>query len=1182
MSNRTFAILASVLAIYFGTNSAAAQQKAAHVAVAKGASAAAVDVMLDGADWRMGSFDFGAGLKAGADKESFDDTTFKAVSVPGDTQLQAGLTGEARWGNSKELISVNAHEWWYRKHFHAGAKVAGTVTRIVFDGVDYFTTVWLNGELLGKHEGTYPEFSFDVTNKLRYRSDNVLAVEVTHPWIPPDGRGSLEYLNGGFSLYYHGFGLELKKPPYYIAGSWDALPAQGTSTYDMGIWRSVHLRTSAPVTISDLHVETERIDADGSATLKVGVTLDNARPETVTRTVALKMTGENFTGQTPELTPLTVTAPQGESKAEVEVKVPQAQLWWSWDHGPQNLYRLTASTASAKGAWGDRRTVVFGIRTIRRDGNMAYWLNGKKIFIRSSFFPVEDFYRSTPKPEDYERDLQVFRDGNFNMTVSFAVIEKPEFYDLCDRLGILIATQLPFSQFGGFQLLDRDNPRREPFLKQARLQVSQLVTALRNHPSIVEWTPLAEAHDKVTNRWGPGGTGVDQQGYEDFVAQMKAIVVELAPGTVFHPSLCDLGEEHFWYTDSSFEYGTYQAFLDAKTGFVSEYGHTSMSSVENMGKYLTPAQQWGIKTNAPRWFNLPIDATAYSYLTSYDVNGLNNMLFYTEHYVDGDPRSVAELVSDTQLFQGFVLKYAAEAFRRKKYEPINGIRSWDFVELNPGFHYGIVDYDRVPKLGYYYIKQAQAPLAVSFAFRDALESQAAGSKWAVPVWVVNDTDSEVRGTVHAELLATNGEKAAAADFPVVVAADGNAAVGEFGVTLPEKAGVYMLRASLAGAPVETSFIKVVPPAFSGTHRVLVIAQAKYAAPIAKSLRAMGLGVDVYDENSLDAMQSELANAAHVHAKYDAIWIGNFDALAKVLPRETAEAIDGAVKAGSGFVITGGFSSFHGGLGRAAVVEGTALDPILPVEIAGRSDVHLVIDKMGSEWSSPAENRSVQIRAIAGGSDGAESGISAQGSDLLRQYGLAGYNEVTARTGSRTGLTISGDPLLVTGRHGAGKTVAFMGFTPAEDAASSFSFDQYLIASPQAQGYFVTFADLIADILPGGEKRNADLLDAHVKPLFQTLKEEPKTDLAVTKVADLAAGSRVRIENGSGYAHLVHLRYEWAGTKPFLAEMSDNDFELLPNESREIELTWRYSGVVQQSGGSLVVNGANAAEVRLAF
>jgi hypothetical protein len=111
-----------------------------------------------------------------------------------------------------------------------------------------------------------------------------------------------------------------------------------------------------------------------------------------------------------------------------------------------------------------------------------------------------------------------------------------------------------------------------------------------------------------------------------------------------------------------------------------------------------------------------------------------------------------------------------------------------------------------------------------------------------------------------------------------------------------------------------------------------------------------------------------------------------------------------------------------------------------------------------------------------------------------------------------------------------------------------------------------------------------LLSAHEKPLFQMLKEQPQTELAVTKVEGAAARCRVQIANKGGYAHLVHMRFEWpsAGPKPYLAEFNDNDFELMPNESRDIELTWRTSTSNQQVAGKLVVNAANAPEARLAF
>ena len=1179
MRNRRLQILSAVLAACFGMGLTAQQQKPARDVVGKGAHVAALDVLLDGGDWRMGSFDFDEGVKAGAEKESFNDSAFRTVTVPGDTQLQAGFTSNDRWLDTKELISVNAHEWWYRKHFHAGPKVAGAVSRIVFDGSDYFTSVWLNGQLLGTHEGTFTGFSFDVSNQLRYGADNVVAVQVTHPWVPR-GRGLLEYLNGDLSIAYPGSDVMLKKPPYFIDISWDALPAQGNATYDMGIWRSVHLRTEGFVTIKDLHVETRSIAADGTATLQVEVTLENAGKENTARTVTLKLAPENFAGGAQDVPALEMTAAPGTTKAEAEIEVPQAKLWWTWDHGQQNLYKLAVSTAAEKGFWGDQRSVVFGIRTIRRDADMAYWLNGRKIFIKASWLPITDFYRSTPTRQDYERDLRLFRDGNFNLLNILTVVEKPEFYDLCDRMGILLVKQLPFSQFGGIQLLDRKSTRREPFLKQARIQVAQIITALRNHPSIVEWAPLAEAHEKG----GEWSNGVDQQGYDDFIAQMKTIVSELAPGAVFHPSLCDLGEQHFWNAAAGMTWSneTYQTLFDAKTGFVSEYGGISMSSYENLGKYLAPAEQWGMKSSRPQWFNLPIDDTAYAYLTSFDTNGLYSMLYRTEHFVDRDVRSLADLARDTQIYQAFVLKYAGQAFRRKKYDPVNGMRNWDFVELNPGFRFAVVDYDRVPKISYWWMKQAQAPVALSFAYKDALESQLAGSQWSAPVWLINDTDKKVSGTVHAELLTPGGKSVAAANFAASIAADGAGSVGDFSVSLPQTPGVYILRATLAGSDTatETSFIKVVPPAFSGEHRVLLIAQSKFAAPIAAALRPMGVDVDVYDENSLDEMSRDLVDGAALHAKYEVIWIGCFEALAKVMPTESAKAIVEAVKAGSGFIITGGDGGFHGGLGHAAVVEGTALDAVLPVEISGRDD--MVLGPHGMNDALLTQN---VIHEIAAAGDGA---ASSQTLDLLHEHGVLGFNRVAARPGSHTELSISGDPLLVTGTYGAGKTAAFTGFTLAADDFSALPIDEYLVNEPQARAYFAAFADLLARVLPGAPQPTPQLLPSHEKPLFQMLKEQPQTELAVTKPESVPAAGpdsecRVRITNKGGYAHVVHMRFEWlAGSGPYMAEFSDNDFELLPNESREIELNSRKSAPGQVVAGTLVVNAANAPEVRMAF
>jgi beta-mannosidase len=1135
--------------------------------------------LLDGAEWRMGSFAPGAGEAVNAYSEKFAETGFSSVTVPGDTQLQAGFTGVERFRDSKELIAVNQKEWWYREHFQVQPAAKGSVTRLVFDGVDYFATVWLNGKLLGEHEGTYTPFSFDVTNLLHAGGDNVLAVRISHPWVPK-GRALNEYLNGDFTMSNLWNNAELKQPPYYIDMSWDALPAQGNAAYAMGIWRSVRLETTLPVTISNLYIRTVRIAADGTATLQVSATVENAGSEPSAGKLALTLRPNNFAGAAQELPSLDFTAPPGKTNLITEVKVEHAHLWWSWDQGAQEMYELDARFSS-----GDAQTARFGIRTMTRDEDLTYRLNGRRIFIKASWFPIADYYRSTPTRPSYERDLRLFRDANFNLTVNFTVVEKPEFYDLCDDLGILVVEELPIQQFGPLRVLDANSPRRAAFLEQATKQFSQIVRMNRNHPSIVEWAPLAEAHDK-SGKWGFGSLVVDQAGYQDFADRIAKIVGELAPGTIFHPSLCDFGEQHFWLAGGQrWDFSSYMDHFDASAKFISEYGGFSMSSAENLGKYIAPERQWNVKQNdALRWFNLPIDVPEYSYWTSFMDDGLWGMLFRSMHWVDRSPQSPRELVASTQLYQGFLLKYATQAYRRKKNSPVEGIRSWDFVELAPGFRFAIVDYDRVPKTAYYFMKQALAPVAVSFAYKEALESQLAGRTWSAPVWVVNDLRTPLDGSVRVELLRVDGASVAATTLTVHVNADDKAEAGRFALTLPEHAGVYILRATLTApqlaAPiVETSYIKVVEPAFAQAPRVLLIGQQKYAEPIVEMLNALGAQVDVYDENRLEAMESDLRDGAALHLKYDAVWLASFEALAKVLPGRSAQAIADAVKQGTGFIHSGGDGSFHGGHGHAAIVEATALGDVLPVAISGNSDVIWGQYTLANILSDQPAIHEVEALSPAASSVAALAGE-------LKQIGLAGFNRTQPRAGSRVLITVAGDPLLVTGSYGLGRTVAFTGFTTATDEFSGTTMDNQWAYRAATRTQMQSVAEMLAQALPGGAEWKHEVLEQRATPLFETLKNLPQAKLETTlpgcEPAEGGGLCRLRIHSTQGFAHLVHLRVEWNSAPPFLAELSDNDFEMLPGETREIELRWRTGDPHTGVHGAWVLDAANAPEARREF
>ena len=1192
LNARLVASLASI-ALCLAT-SLVAQHKPSHSAGARGSLGSAVDVSLDGNGWRMGSFEFGEGTKADAESEKFDDSAFKVVTVPGDTQLQAGFTGAAGFHESAGLMAVNAHEWWYRKYFRPAGPAAGTITKLVFDGVDYFTTVWLNGQLLGTHEGTYVAFSFDVTRLLRYGADNLLTVQVTHPWVLKD-RDVNELMDGDFSM---AFNTPLKKLPYRIAINWDELPAQGNAAAPMGIWRSVHLSTVSQISISDLHVYTKQINPDGSVLLHIASTVENVTATTQNLSLHLLLKPDNFTGSLQDIPALTVHALPGQTTAEANVRVSDAKLWWSWDHGPQNLYQLHAKIDAQGGLPGDQRTVRFGIRTVSRGADMAYRINGQKLFTKASWFPIENLYRSSATHEDYELDLRLYRAANFNLVTNFTVVEKPEFYNLCDELGILIVVELPFQQFGPMEALNKDSPRRELFLKESGRQVLQIVTAERNHPSVIQLSPLAEAQEK-SGTWGFFAQNqFDQDGYNTFADEMKEIISRLAPDVVFHPSLCDVGEQHFWEAGQAYLPTFYQFQFDAQAKFISEFGTLSTDNLDSIGNYLTPKEQWdpGRKT-AMDWFNLPIDIRAWSYWTDNMNAGLYGILWRARNFVDKQPRTEAELVTSTQIYHAFLMQYEVESYPRKKYDPVAGIRQWAFKDVGPGTRGTMLDYYHQPKVSYWWMKHAQAPVTLSFAYKDALESHVAGTAWSAPLYLINDLDREIHGTVHAELVAISGESVAAADYPISVAADSKAIAGTFSATLPKKAGVYVLRATLPSEAAggqrveEISFIKVVSAAFSAPHRVLLLAQKQWADPIRVMLENMGLAVDVFDENSTDKMASDLKDGAAIHSRYDVVWLGSFSLLGKVLPKETAKAVKDAVAAGSGFIATGGEGSFHGseltlwGEGQPALVDATELNAVLPVDVGKYEDVEYGPHEVDDEQFT--KHQIMEISAAS--NDAANDGYSPRSLELLQQYGLQGFNVVSPRPSSRVELTVAQQPLLVTGTFGAGKTVAFTGLTPVADKFTSFPIDEYFLKRPGLRTYFSLFADLLADVLPGNIERPGPILKQHETPLYQTLKEQPPTEFEVTKteavsVTTNVAHCRIRITNKGGYAHLVHIRFDWpsAAPTPFMAVPSDNDFELLPIDARDIDLEWRTSGAQQQTAGTVIVNAANAPDARMAF
>jgi hypothetical protein len=321
-----------------------------------------------------------------------------------------------------------------------------------------------------------------------------------------------------------------------------------------------------------------------------------------------------------------------------------------------------------------------------------------------------------------------------------------------------------------------------------------------------------------------------------------------------------------------------------------------------------------------------------------------------------------------------------------------------------------------------------------------------------------------------------------------------------------------------------------------------------------------------------------------------VWLASLDSLWKLIDNDMADGLRQAIFDGVGFIHTGGEGSFHGGYGRAAMLDVLPLADALPVKLHSRYDVTL--GPLAVDAIQPLFEPFKTVRVT----DTAGAGWTDMG---FATYGIGGFNDVDVRPGAHALMTISGRPLLVAGDYGKGRTVAFTGYTPIYtlkkafwDSSITFPYclDQEFVTNPVSKSYFSLFMRMIA--LASGEKPAVafdDLLAARDKPLFESLKDLPRASLTLpTEVHTVASGNRahavLKIASGDKYARLVRVRAEWpdgSSRAPYLVMYSDNYFDLLPGEEKSLDLEmFLPSNQGGNIAGTLIIEGSNIAAQRI--
>ncbi len=374
-----------------------------------------------------------AGETSGPATPGFNDSSWRTLDLPHDWAAELDFVhvkdptlhdhGFKPLGRQFPRTSIG----WYRRFFMIPASDSGNILLVKFDGVFRDCVVWLNGHYLGRNLGGYGEFSFDISDYLRFGGTNVLVLRV-------DATQAEGWFYEGAGIYRHTW--LLKYPRLHV-------PLYGVFV------RSTVVHDAATIAI-DTKI-TNQTGENNGCTLYTLV-LDDQRKE-IARVPAKELRFGDFE----------------EKNVSQNIRLPNPRLW-----SPDDPYCYTLLTTLKNGKTIiDRLETPFGIRTIRFDKERGFFLNGRRLELKGVCCHQDHAGVGSALPDrlQYFR-IEKLKEMGCNAYRSSHNPPASELLDACDRLGMLVMDE------------NRLMGSTEPLLGQFKTQLLRD----RNHPSVFLWS----------------------------------------------------------------------------------------------------------------------------------------------------------------------------------------------------------------------------------------------------------------------------------------------------------------------------------------------------------------------------------------------------------------------------------------------------------------------------------------------------------------------------------------------------------------------------------------------------------------------------------------------------------------------------------------------------------------------
>ena len=427
---------------------------------------------------RLKNWEFGSEEKINLTGEKISsgvksDNFFKAPEDFYVCTVMGGLSGHTdKYFYEKKLEEVDKtqfnSDWWFRSSFSLVKKdIQNSLILLHINGINYKSDIYLDGKLIETQKniiGTFVKYTLDITSSIKDENNvHYIAFKIKRP-------------------YNQWLGEEILSNQTDLATTFvDWNPESPDS--NMGIWQPIDIQIIPKniSIISSAFINTKIINEKNS-NLEIYFYINNWENKTIYNNISIQL-GDfiNFTLYNVTLKSKEEKQISLNSKDYQQLEIDNSKLWWPYQMGEPKLHNFTIKVMSNENFYVYKREI--GLRQVNseldeHENRRVYKINNKKILLKGAGWSPDIFLRQSP--ENYYDHINYVRDMELNVIRLEGNSEGEEFYDYCDKLGILIIS--------GWCCCDSWQRWDDWTLEDEKVGNKSVITQIRKlspHPSVI-------------------------------------------------------------------------------------------------------------------------------------------------------------------------------------------------------------------------------------------------------------------------------------------------------------------------------------------------------------------------------------------------------------------------------------------------------------------------------------------------------------------------------------------------------------------------------------------------------------------------------------------------------------------------------------------------------------------------